>query len=94
MPLSEEDENLLENTLNSVSLTNSTGYSQVDQIIQGVIGIFERIFSDRIRSYYLLGSYANGTAISTNDYDQRAVYSLNGAQYPKGTKDLYRAMIL
>jgi len=41
MPLSEEDENLLENTLNSVSLTNSTGYSQVDQIIQRVIGIFE-----------------------------------------------------
>lgn len=69
MPLSEEDENLLENTLNSVSLTNSTGYSQVDQIIQGVIGIFERIFPDRIRSYYLVGSYANGTAISTSDLD-------------------------
>jgi hypothetical protein len=34
-----------------------------------IIGILETIFPGRIRGYYLLGSYANGTAVVTSDLD-------------------------
>ena len=49
--------------MNNFELLASTGDKNIDRIIRGVIGIFETIFPDRIRSYYLDGSYTDGTAI-------------------------------
>lgn len=47
-----------------IELLAPTGNQQVDQILRGVVEIFETIFPDRIRGYYIIGSYADGTAIS------------------------------
>lgn len=47
----------------------STNSVTVDQTLQGLIGLFEQAFPDRIRGYYLEGSYANRTALTTSDID-------------------------
>ena len=57
-----------------ISLSHKTGNQQVDRILQGVVGIFETVFPDRIRGYYLVGSYADGTAISTSDIDLQIIF--------------------
>jgi hypothetical protein len=58
-----------QNMMDSVSLINPTNNEKVDKILQGIIGIFERAFPNRVRGYYLTGSYSNGTAVSTSDVD-------------------------
>ena len=60
--------------MQTISLLNSTGNQRVDNILRGVIGIFETIFPDRIRGYYLVGSYADGTAVSTSDIDMKILF--------------------
>lgn len=55
--------------MNSVSLLNSVRNRRVDDILRGVIGIFESVFPDRIRGYYLKGSYTDGTAVPASDID-------------------------
>ena len=40
-----------------------------DKILQGLVGIFETVFPNRIRGYYLEGSYADKTALYTSDID-------------------------
>ena len=49
--------------MDTIELLASTGDPRIDRILCGAIGIFETVFPDRIRSYYLIGSYADGTAI-------------------------------
>lgn len=46
-----------------IILNNSTGIEQVDDILRGVIGLFEQSFPGRIRSYLLGGSYSDGSAV-------------------------------
>jgi predicted nucleotidyltransferase len=58
----------------NVSLLNSTGNEKVDKIIKGTIEIFEAVFPGRIRGYYLRGSYADGTAVSTSDIDMTILF--------------------
>lgn len=36
------------------------GNATIDAIIDGLIGIYEAVFPERIRGYYLTGSYAAG----------------------------------
>ena len=60
--------------MQTISLLKSTGNQRVDDILRGVIGIFETIFPDRIRGYYLVGSYADGTAVSTSDIDMKILF--------------------
>src|SRR5258708_9801473 len=50
-------------------LYHSTGNQLVDNILCGTIGILETLFPDRIRAYYLHGSFADGTGIETSDID-------------------------
>ncbi|NKB65773.1 MAG: hypothetical protein GKR89_01810 [Candidatus Latescibacteria bacterium] len=69
MPLSETDEELLRQTYASVELDFSTGQDPIDDILRGIIGIFERVFPGRISAYYLAGSYGEGTAVATSDID-------------------------
>lgn len=47
---------------------------QVEVILQGIIGIAELVFPDRVRSYYLTGSYADDTAVSTSDLDLLLIF--------------------
>lgn len=60
--------------MQNIPLLNSTGNQRVDNILRGVIGIFETIFPNRIRGYYLVGSYADGTAVSTSDIDMKILF--------------------
>src|SRR5262249_19669289 len=52
-----------------ITLCCSTGSERADTILRGLIGIWEIVFPDRIRGYYLAGSYSNGSATPTSDLD-------------------------
>ena len=52
-----------------LTLDTSTGNPQVDNILRGTIGILETLFPERIRAYYLHGSFVDNTGIETSDID-------------------------
>ena len=52
-----------------LTLDTSTDNPQVDNILRGTIGILETLFPERIRAYYLHGSFADNTGIETSDID-------------------------
>jgi hypothetical protein len=47
----------------------STGSERADAILRGVTGIWSAVFLGRIRGFYLLGSYAQGSASPASDLD-------------------------
>jgi hypothetical protein len=57
-----------------IQLRYTTGHPQIDHILCGVIGIFETAFPDRVRSYYLVGSYASDAAGPLSDIDLRVIF--------------------
>ena len=57
-----------------ISLLRSTGIMPIDQILRGLIGLIGGSFPDRVRGYYLEGSYAGGSAVATSDIDLRIVF--------------------
>ena len=63
--------------MNNVTLLNSVGNRRVDNILRGVIGIFESAFPNRIRGYYLTGSYMDGTAVPASDIDVDILFICN-----------------
>ena len=52
----------------------STGVAAVDHLLQQVIARLEDRFPHRIRSTYLKGSFADGTAVATSDLDLLVVF--------------------
>src|SRR3954452_15877210 len=50
-------------------LLTSTGDDRADAILCGAVSLWEAVFPERIRGYYLSGSYANATATPTSDLD-------------------------
>jgi predicted nucleotidyltransferase len=60
--------------LQPITLLNTSGHQPIDNIIRGLIGIFEAAFPERIRAYYLAGSYADGSAVPSSDIDIRVVF--------------------
>jgi hypothetical protein len=50
-------------------LLDSTGDPGCDRIVQGVVGVYELAFPDRIRGCYLRGSRASGSSIAGSDLD-------------------------
>jgi hypothetical protein len=55
--------------MNKIRLLNTTHNEQIDEIIKTVIATFEEAFPQRIRGYYLEGSYANESQVPTSDVD-------------------------
>ena len=60
--------------MNIITLTNSIGQLRIDQIMRGVVGIYELTFPDRIRCSYLIGSYTDGSAVPLSDLDIRIIF--------------------
>jgi len=52
-----------------IVLQNSTGNQQVDSILRGLISLYEMMFPERIRGYYLMGSYMDASAGAISDID-------------------------
>jgi predicted nucleotidyltransferase len=52
-----------------IALLTSTDNQRVDEILRGIVGLFETVFPDRVRGYYLLGSFMEGTARPVSDID-------------------------
>ena len=52
-----------------MELRFSTGNDLANEILGGVIGIWESIFPGRVSGYYLFGSYSAGTADASSDLD-------------------------
>ena len=78
--------------MDSISLLNSTGNQKGDDILRGTIGIFEIVFPNRIRGYYLTGSYANGYALPTSDIDMTVVFkgSFIDSEEEKKVEQIYQ----
>lgn len=60
--------------MKQIQLSYSTGQRKIDNIICGLIGLFETVFPGRIRSYYLVGSYADSSATPLSDIDIRVIF--------------------
>ena len=63
--------------MSKISLINSTGHDDIDNILVGIVGIFETVFPNRIRAYQVTGSYSNKTAIGSSDIDMTVVFKGN-----------------
>lgn len=59
------------------TLAYSTHRPKIDQILQGVIDVFEKVFLGRIRGYYLQGSYGSNNAILNSDLDLYVIFKEN-----------------
>ena len=46
-----------------IELCSTTGIERIDDLLCGLVSLFEMSFPGRIRSYYLSGSYGDGTAV-------------------------------
>ena len=60
--------------MNDGTLLVTTGNRTVDQALRAAVEAFEAAFPDRIRGYYLEGSYADGTGLATSDADVVIVF--------------------
>ncbi|HEU5100232.1 MAG TPA: nucleotidyltransferase domain-containing protein [Roseiflexaceae bacterium] len=58
----------------TLALCATTGDQCADTLLQGAIGVVEACFPERIRGYYLIGSYANGSAVASSDLDVVVVF--------------------
>ena len=57
-----------------ITLANTVEFPVANQILQGIVSIFEIIFANRIRAYYLTGSYIDGTSVPSSDIDLRIIF--------------------
>ncbi len=73
----------------SIALHSTTGRESLDSLLQRLVSLFEKTFPGRIQSYYLGGSYSDGTAVGDNrsanasDLDLFVIFhdAVNEAEY-------------
>lgn len=57
-----------------ISLLASSGNARVDRVLRDIIRIYETALPDRMRGYYLLGSYADSSSVGISDIDLMLVF--------------------
>jgi hypothetical protein len=60
--------------MNEILLLNTTHNKQIDDILKTTIATFEDVFPQRMRGYYIEGSYANESDVSTSDVDLLLIF--------------------
>jgi hypothetical protein len=65
------------NVKRKLELHFSTGNPQVDDLLQGIVGIYESAFPGKLKAYYLTGSYYYGDPIPTSDVDLNVIFRGN-----------------
>lgn len=60
--------------MNAIKLQHTTGNSQVDRILQGIVGLYELSFPGYIRAYYVTGSFADDSAVPISDIDFMIIF--------------------
>ncbi len=60
--------------MNDIHLQNTLGHPQIDAIVQEVIQLYEDAFPGQIAAYYVEGSYADQTSLTTSDVDLLIVF--------------------
>ncbi len=58
----------------AIELLYATGHAKIDEIIRGAVELTELLVPGRVRAYHLLGSYANGSAITSSDLDIAVIF--------------------
>lgn len=69
-----------------IDLRNSTGSDRIDAGLRNAIRVCEQELPDLVRGYYIIGSYADGSAIEESDLDFEVITKAN-----IGSTDLERA---
>lgn len=57
-----------------VDLHAQTGISQIDRLITGIVEIIEAAFPQRVRGYYLVGSYSDEVSVARSDLDLEILF--------------------
>lgn len=57
-----------------VELQQWTGDARIDALVSGIVTIIELTFPDRVRGYYLVGSYGETNAIALSDVDLEILF--------------------
>jgi predicted nucleotidyltransferase len=55
-------------------LSASTNNSQIDLLLQSLVGIYQAVFSERVRCLYVVGSFSDGSAVPGSDLDVGVVF--------------------
>lgn len=58
----------------AISLLHRTGLSAIDSALGDLVGALDAAFPGRIEGHYLIGSFADGTAVATSDLDLAIVF--------------------
>jgi len=61
--------------MDDFSLIQSTGKEHIDRLLHGIVGIYNQAFPERIRAFYVVGSYADGSSIALSDIDLYIIFA-------------------
>ena len=61
--------------MSDVVLKTPTGNPMVDTVLRTIIDSYEEFFPNRVRGYYLIGSYAEQTAVPLSDIDMLVLFA-------------------
>jgi hypothetical protein len=61
--------------MSDLALTFSTGIQPIDITLLSKVHAFEQAFPRRVRAYYLIGSYVEGTAVPLSDIDCFVIFA-------------------